>query len=114
MKLETLYRTITIDVTDITGESTPFCLDYYIVESDLHLSEGAIGALFYGVRIEKRAVGGQSVLDAAQQDDLFVSETDVKAFIDFLVHNTVTPLTFEDIIEDWRGSIRNMPLSLGA
>ncbi len=114
MKLETLYRTITVDGVDVTGEDAPFCLDYYIVESDLHLLEGVIGALFYGVRVEKRAVDSQTVWETAQQEDLFVSEADVKAFVDLLARNTVTPTTLEDIVEDWRGSLQSMPLSLGA
>lgn len=113
MKTEKLYKTAVVDAANLEEGETPFCLDYFVVESDVQLSASGFDALFYGVSVVKRTMDGQH-MEHACQTDMFVSESDCKAFLDLLARNTVTPATLEDVVKDWRGSLVQYSLSLGA
>lgn len=112
MNQEIWSKTVVVDASLADGEA-PFCLEYCMIESDIKLAEGAIGALFYGVRIIKRDMQGVA-LECAEQADLFVSESACRGFLDLLIYGMVTPVSLEDVTEDWRGSLEPIPLSMGA
>lgn len=113
MSQEIWSKTVVVDTSMLDGEDASFCLEYCMTESDITLSEGAIGALFYGVQIVKRDMEGNE-LESARQADLFASEPACRGFLDLLVHGMVTPVTLEDVAEDLRGSLEGMPLQIGA
>lgn len=112
MNQEIWSKTVIVDAS-LIGEEAPFYLEYAMIESDVALTAGAIGALFYGVRIVKRDMQGQ-VLERAQQAELCVSEAACRGFLDLLIHGLVTPVSLEDVTEDWRGNLEQIPLSMGA
>ena len=76
-----------------------FRLEYYILTSALEL-EGKIVQVFGVEIIKKQRKDGVLLSEAKAVKNVCVSEGQVKALVQMLAENLVTPITLGDVVED--------------
>jgi len=89
----------TISVHAEQSNST-FFIDYLITDEPSAISP-SIDVVTYGITVKKRLSTDNTETDCVSAPSLFTSIGEAEAFVDMLSRNTVTPLSFLYIVEDY-------------
>lgn len=92
---------------EISDDLREMQLEYYIVESDMENELPLSYGKRYGIEIVKKeyTVNNDTYIENKLIDDICCSENNAKELVNKLIHNAVTPVSLNCVLEDLVGVV---------